>query len=273
MYETYWKLDARPFDSGGDSRFYYPSEVHQGALLKLRYAVENRRGAALLAGASGTGKTMLVEGLLRQLPETYAPRLHLVMPQMSPAELLAWVAAEFGDTAATAEGRGVDQSVRYIDRSLQEIAARGEHPVVVIDEAQLIEGRKSLETIRLLLNFTADSQPALTLVLVGQTRLLPALERMPQLEERLAVKTLLRFFTEEETHGYVSHRLSAAGAQTPIFNAAALDAVYRLTHGNPRQINRLCDLALLIGFAEEQSELGADQIEAVSRELVEVAPE
>ena len=44
MYENYWQLLAKPFEGSGDPRFYYPSEVHQGALLKLRYAIESRRG-------------------------------------------------------------------------------------------------------------------------------------------------------------------------------------------------------------------------------------
>ena len=58
MYESYWHLRAKPFEDivGGD--FYYPGQTHQAALLKLRYAIENHRAAALLAGASGLGKTL-----------------------------------------------------------------------------------------------------------------------------------------------------------------------------------------------------------------------
>lgn len=54
MYQAYWQLGGRPFENCIDPKFYYPSEVHQGALLKLRYAVESQRGAALLAGAASS---------------------------------------------------------------------------------------------------------------------------------------------------------------------------------------------------------------------------
>ena len=67
MYESYWELEAKPFESTSDTRFYYPGESHQGALLKLRYAVESRRSAALLSGAAGLGKTMLIQTLAKQL--------------------------------------------------------------------------------------------------------------------------------------------------------------------------------------------------------------
>ena len=109
--------------------------------------------------------------------------------------------------------------------------------------------------------------------MIGQPQLLPALERLPALEARLGVKCLLRPFNLEETISYVSHRLTAAGAEHEIFTSEALTALYQLTGGNPRRINRLCDLALLIGYAEEQVRINAPQVEAVCNELVTVSPE
>ena len=96
---------------------------------------------------------------------------------------------------------------------------------------------------------------------------------MPQLEERLGVKCLLRPFNEEETAAYVSHRLRVAGALQPIFDAESLTALHALTHGIARRINRLCDLALLIGYAEERRTITAEHVEAVCEELVTVVPE
>ena len=109
--------------------------------------------------------------------------------------------------------------------------------------------------------------------MVSQPALLPILDRMPELDERLAVKCLLRRLSQEETFSYVHHRLQAAGCRRQIFDDGALEAVHRLSHGTPRRINRLCDLALLIGFAEERDMIGCQQIEAVSEELVAVAPD
>ena len=145
--------------------------------------------------------------------------------------------------------------------------------MLVVDEAQLIESSAAFETLRLLMNFQPDNRPAMTLLLVGQPGLLSTLSRIPQLEERLGVKCLLRPFNEEETAAYVSHRLRVAGAAQPIFDAESLTALQGLTHGIARRINRLCDLALLIGFAEERRTITADHVEAVCEELVTVVPE
>lgn len=273
MYETYWQLHQKPFEMGADPRFYYPGETHQAALLKLRYAVESCRGGTLLAGPSGCGKTLII-GLLRQMlgPDCF-PFVHLVFPQMSAAELLAYLAGELTGETYPDRCPGVQETVRQIERFLAENTARGRRAVVVVDEAHLCDDPATLEAIRLLLNFEPAGQPGMTLFLSGQTALLPILDRMPQLEERLGVKCLVRPFSADETAAYVEHRLKVAGAAEPIFEPQALTTLYQLTHGVPRRINRLCDLALLIGYAEGLRRLTSDHLEAVQDELVTVAPD
>ncbi len=284
MYESYWRLRERPFEDALDERFFYPSESHQAAILKLRYAVENHRQGALLAGASGLGKTLIVNMLADSLPEQFRPFARINFPQMPVAELLAYIAFELtgaSDLAENDDSRrredfhapGIQASVRQIEGFLAENSQNGRHAVAVIDEVHLLDDRHALEAIRLLPNFGPFGRPALTMLLVGQTSFLPVLDRTPQLEERLGVKCLLRSFGEEDTGRYIKHRLQAAGADRDIFDAEAISAVHFQTHGIPRQINRLCDLALLIGYAERQEMISAVQIEAISQELTAVAPE
>jgi len=273
MYESYWQLRAKPFESTGDAAFFYPSEAHQGSLLKLRYAIENRRSAALLVGAAGVGKTLIVRSLRQYLGDAYGPLVHLVFPELTAGELLAYVARGLGAKETSVGEAGVDRRVHAIEQVLADHVRRGKHAVVIIDEAHRLAGTPTFEALRLLTNFDIEGRPALTMLLVGQTPLLAALDRMPQLEERLAVKTLLRPLSAEETRAYVEHRLRAAGAERELFDSAALEAVHELAHGVPRRINRLCDLSLLIGYAEEQPIIGAAQVENVSHELVSISPE
>jgi general secretion pathway protein A len=225
----------------------------------------------VLAGAAGTGKTLVARVLARQLADTCRPIVHVVFPQMTAVELLAYLADELA--VPDAGSRNVDQTIRRIQTFLAENSARGKHAVVIMDEAHLLEDTQTLEALRMLLNFEPDSRPGLTLLLVGQPKLLPILDRMPGFEERLALKCLLRPFTLDETISYVSHRLQTAGAKRQLFEPAALESLYSLTHGLARRINRLCDLALLIGFAEERQIVTAEQLDAVAQELVAVMPE
>jgi general secretion pathway protein A len=273
MYESYWKLDQRPFCSGCDPRFYYPGQSHQAALLKLRYAVENRCGGAILAGPSGSGKTLLVGMLRSAIAGQFSPVVHLVFPEMSAESLLGCLADELDAAADPASVQSLHHSVRRIERFLTENAKQGKHAIVVIDEAHLVESSRTWEALRLLLNFESEGRPGLTLLVVGQPGLLPLMDRMPHFEERLGVKCLLRPFTPSETAEYVVHRLSVAGRTQACFEPDALVALHQLTQGIPRRINRLCDLALLIGYAEQRTSISGEQIETISQELVTVAPE
>jgi general secretion pathway protein A len=273
MYLDYWQLAAKPFEPTADRTEFFSCEAHEGALLKLRYAIENRRGAVLLAGQAGVGKTLLVQLLRAELADTFAPQVHLVFPQMTSRELLVYLAEQLGAPPTETPRHTVEESVRRLEFVLNHNAHQQRHAVIVIDEAHLLEDCGALETLRLLLNFEVAGQPTFTLLLVGQMGLISAVSRLPSLEERVAVKALLRPFTEHETVSYVNFRLDAAGATRDIFTPDAIEALHYLSHGIARQINRLGDLSLLVGFADRLPQLTARQIESVSEELVTLAAE
>ena len=270
MYEKYWNLQQRPFENSTRSGFYYPSEIHQGALLKLRYAAEQRRGAAVLCGSEGLGKSMVVRRLLDQLPESYQPKVHLVFPQMPADQLMAFLATEL--TGNCQPPGSLSESVRSLRDALNRNTSEGNHAVVAVDEMHLVEDDDTLESLRLLLNFESDGECQLTLLLVGQPQALANLERSA-LGQRVDVRCLLRAFSAEETASYISHRLAAAGAQRTIFDSQATDAIHEMTFGIPRRINRVADLALLIGFADQKPAISAEDIETICSEMVAITPE
>ncbi|MBN1855231.1 MAG: AAA family ATPase [Pirellulales bacterium] len=271
MYTEYWQLESQPFGPTLDRRFYYPSETHQGAVLKLRYAVESGAAAAVLAGRSGMGKTLLVSLLREQLPESTSPIIHVVFPQMSRRDLLVYLAEQFRAPAANPPRHTVEESIRRIELVFRENARIGRHAVIVVDEADLLDEGETLETLRLLINISWKGRPCCTLLLVGQMGLLSILARRPSLEERIAVKALLRPFSMEDTVAYLQHLLEVAGATRQLFDQSALEKIHHLSLGVPRSINRLADLSLLIGYAEDLATITAKQIESVSSELITLA--
>lgn len=270
MYNEYWKLRSRPFENQCDSESYYPAESHQAAILKLRYAIENRRAAVLLCGPSGVGKSVLVSAIRRQLPEQFRPLCQVVFPMLKSDQLLRYI-VDLLDTEHSSTDQSSSVALTRFERFLNANLDEKRHAVIVIDEAHLLEQNGLLEPLRLLLNCAADralGESAWTLVLAGQHTLLSQIERHPALDERLAIKCVVNRFQPDETSAYIQHRMRAVGGDAEqVFDASAIDAIHNLSQGIPRRINRLCDLALMVGYAEDLPKITDQVIDCVQNEL------
>ena len=69
MYEEYWGLKEKPFENTPDPRFLYYSPQHEEVMSRLLYIVKENKGAALVTGVFGCGKTLLGRALLKELDQ------------------------------------------------------------------------------------------------------------------------------------------------------------------------------------------------------------
>jgi general secretion pathway protein A len=268
MYRDYWQLHSKPFEPGCDAGSLFTAPAYQAALHKLRYAIENARGVGVVAGLPGVGKTLLLETLRRQLDDRFQPFVRVVFPQMTDRDLLAYLAERLGAPPADAPRHTIEESLRRLEFVLADNERRNRHAVVVVDEAHLLEDSGLLEPLRLLLNLGSLEKAPFTLLLVGQPALMPMVERNGPFHDRIDLKIALPSLTSDEAAAYVLHRMAAAGATREIFTADALEAVHPLTSGVARRINRLCDLALLVGFANGQHAIDGETLRAIQGVLV-----
>ena len=67
MYRTFYNIKSKPFQSSADPKFMWASEKHKEALATLKYGIINNKGFVLLTGDVGTGKTTLINALLKIL--------------------------------------------------------------------------------------------------------------------------------------------------------------------------------------------------------------
>lgn len=268
MYERYWRLERQPFRTVTPGDGMYAARSHQAALLKLRYLVEQRAGAALVIGDSGVGKTCVVETFLQGLASPVGPLITLRYPQLGPLELLSYFGRKLGgDFSVGPDAAALDILLEQWERGLATLREAGRHPVFFIDDAQVIDDRRVFQTLQLLLNYRHGDQSDCTIILCGQPELAGYVSRHGALQERMAFTCAVECFTAEETVAYIRDRLQRAGADGSIFDAAAVARIHELSGGSPRRINRLCDFALLVGYADQLDGIAPAQIDAVAEEL------
>ncbi len=90
--------------------------------------------------------------------------------------------------------------------------------------------------------------------------------RVSDLLERAEMCVEVGPLRRSETESYVESRLKASGNAQAVFEADTIDQLQQLTGGVPREINRLCDLALLAGMSEQQTALGPQLLAALAEE-------
>src|SRR5215831_4778180 len=264
MYTHFYGLTEAPFTLSPNPKFFHLSHSHRDGLAHLLYGIEQHKSPIVLTGDIGTGKTMLIYSLLERIDK----RTHiafLVNSQLTFPELLQHMLYEFGlDSQPKSKGELLIELKQFFTNC----AALHEKVVVICDEAQNFSAGM-LEDLRLLTNIERTTDKLVQIILVGQRGLEEKL-RLPELaqfRQRLDICYRLLPIKYYEVQEYIATRLAVVGTTQPIFTPEAVEAVSTLSHGIPRVINVICDLALLFGCTQKQPEIGRTIIEQVHESL------
>jgi len=245
MYQSYFCLQKEPFGVSPDGRFFYQTEQHREALSGLYYAVEQRRGFAVLVGRPGLGKTSVLVQLFHLL-EGKAEIAYLAQTFFDQATVIDSILLSLGLTA----GPSPTQSHRTFYEYLVKLRLAGKTCVVVFDEAQGLS-LNTLEAIRMLSNFETPSEKLVQIVLAGQPQLIETLGRpdCEQLRQRVNYIARLEPVRFREIQDYIAHRLTTAGGSAAIFTPEAIELIAEASGGVLRNVNTICFNALTIAYA------------------------
>jgi general secretion pathway protein A len=268
MYEAYWGLSEPPFDNSPNPKFLYLSPDHEEALVRLMYAVRHRKGCAMLTGEYGCGKTTLSRALIQRLEaERYEIGL-LTNPSWNSTEFLAEILYQLGVETN-------DKSKPELLHRLHEVFfgnyRAGRDSVIIVDEAQLVADDAVFEELRLLMNFQTDDRFLVTILLIGSPELTAKVRRLKHLDQRIAIRYHLNTLDDAHTAHYIAHRLKMAGQSSQIFTDEAVRLVFDFTRGTPREINNLCDIALLVGYSKKATEIDERIIAGAIKDMVGVS--
>ena len=268
MYEAHWELTEPPFDNSPNPRFFYLSPEHEEALVRLVYTVRHRKGCGMLTGEYGCGKTTLSRALIQRLEaERYEIGL-LTNPRWDAVDFLREVLYQLG--VETTE-RSKPELLHLLHDLFFRNFREGRDTVVIVDEAQLLEDASLFEELRLLMNFQTDDRFLVTVLLIGSPELREKIRALKHLDQRIAIRYHLNALDYAQTAAYVAHRLKMAGRTRPLFTDDAIQLIFDFTRGTPREINNVCDVALLVGYTRRAGEVGEKIVAEVIKDLVGVS--
>ena len=249
----------RPFLSHPQVAKYYPAASIEDARRRLGRSIERGEGPGVVFGASGTGKSMLLQVLAAQYHQRFDVVLMACAQMHTRRGLLQAIHFELGlDHQQRDEG---ELRLSLLDHLLSAESTTCAL-LLLVDEAQSLP-TQLIEEIRILSNLASNGIPRVRVVLAG----LPSLEERltsPELapfNQRLAARCCLAPFARAESIQYIQSQVAICGADpNQIFAADTWDALFHATDGVPRLVNQLCDRAMLLADDRRATSVNASII-------------
>lgn len=265
-YVEYFAMDREPFSNAPDARFFFNSEQHSQALLRLMYAVDSDKGLAVLVGGVGTGKTTLARRMLDGLSEDRYESSLLVMVHsgITPEWILTRIALQLGVDNPASDRLAL---LKQLYERLVQIHESGRKAVVLIDEAQMLQSRELMEEFRGLLNLEIPGKKLLNVIFFGLTEVEDCLRLDEPLAQRVALKYHLKSLTPALSELYIKHRLQVGGAKRMLFRPDCVSAIHSYAGGVPRLINTICDNCLLEAYLRKQQDVDLRIVQSVAGDL------
>ncbi|MGI3212170.1 ExeA family protein [Roseovarius tibetensis] len=261
LYADHFGLSERPFTLLPDPAFLYWSKAHRNAYTILDYGIFSRAPITVITGEIGSGKTTLVQHLLKNTDDTITVGL-ISNAQGGRGELLQWVLNALSVEVSN-EASYVQKFQKLQDLLIAEYAAE-RRVVLIFDEAQnlSVEG---LEELRMLTNINANKDELIQLILVGQPELRDVIRspKMKQLAQRVTASFHIPAMDAETVAHYIRHRLCSVGGRGTEFTEAACRMVHAQTEGVPRLVNQLCDIAMVYAWSNDQTCVTEETLQSV----------
>ncbi len=244
--QSHWGFTRMPFGRGLAPSMLHRHPGHAEAVARICWCVD-QHALGVITGEVGSGKTVAVRAAVAALDGSRHVIVYLPNPSVGMRGMLHHIVTALGHVPKFYTATLAPQAA---DALAAEHAERGRTPVVVIDEAHLLDNHQ-LEALRLLTNHNMDSGAPFAALLVGQPVLRQRLRLgvLAALDQRIAVRYTLIGMTAADTADYIRHHCRIAGREDTLFSDDAITLIHNAARGYPRAVNNLAVHALTAAFA------------------------
>ncbi len=276
-YLDFFGLKAKPFENTRAESPFFPGRRQAEALERMLYLVrDGNMGLGMLSGEVGCGKSMVVAALKHCLRDRPLQVVALESAFGDFDETLREILHLFavGNARRLSARRnpflGEDRYQmlrRFQDLMENRIIRLRRHLLIILDEAQQLSD-EGLNELKNLGNFGEADRNYLSIILTGQPELADKVRDLPSVDQRIGLRYHLMPLTPAEVGEYVDYRLKKVGySGGSLFTDQAKAALHEETGGVPREINRVCKLALDKAFSQGKRLIDSNLVTSIVEDV------
>jgi general secretion pathway protein A len=252
-----------PFQLSANPRYLYLGDEHLVVYRNIQGVIARRRGLALVTGMPGTGKSSLARHIYNQLyGQKNVDIAYIDTGNFSSRMDAARTVSRAFNKIDVPSARSYSEQMENFKKEIVTVYGQGRNVVLLLDDAQLLT-RQGMVMIQELYNFDFNEK-AVTVVAFGQDEVVNNFRKYPAINSRIYIVQTLARISFATALQMVEFRLRVAGRSQPLFTDEAFSLVYELSDGIPREVVRICSLAVDRLIAEELDQVSLDVMREVA---------
>lgn len=262
MYEDHYHVLDDPFRFTPDEHKPYQHHSYLSGVAFLQHVLDHSRKVMILIyGATGVGKSTLVNDILRRQDPNRVLPVKLKASTVNSHGVIESVTRTF----ELLEGGTEAEQLTALNDYLVQKSSENLHSLFVIEDAHELSA-DSLNKLGQLVRLIWENCYKMKIFLIGS----PVLDQLlyqsknDVLQKKILIGWNQHGMGDSEISGYVAHRIRSVGGTKLTFEDIVWRTLYDFTDGIPRRINRICNKLLLNGFIDKKlSFVNADILDAV----------
>ena len=266
-YLSYYGLETNPFVDKFNKEKAYGSSSYNNMYFRLKY-LEEIKGIGLFVGPPGMGKTYTLKCYLENLNKDLYKIVQVTATNMGQFEILLQIAKELGVDAGNYFKSLVEERVKEAIINLK-VNYRKE-VVIVIDNIQNIK-LSALEEIQYLIESDYGVNETFIMIMLGEESFKNNILRrtiFEGLRQRIVVNYQLSSLSLEEVKEYIRSLLKYAGCEREIIEESGYTAIFNISGGIPRKINKIVSSSLMLGFQKREKIISNETIMESKYEVI-----
>lgn len=231
-------ISRQPFHTRGQPVAFVRYSAQRKASEFLQHVINDIRGLGVLHGATSSGKTTIINQLIRSLP-TKRPIAIVDGTEIGASELLATILSQFGYEGSIDLASGRSNLLTEVS---SRVVSENRVPLIVLENIDTMYP-SGLRALRELAALTVRKSFAMQFILVSQGDCSDLIRssKLSPMGTRLVGSQGLDALTAKETAAYLHAKLKASGVEHPhrVLPIATCVELYKESSGRPGTLDDL----------------------------------